>query len=116
MVVRDPLDFSLLLGRDYVYSMKFVVSTLFHVIYLPHDGRIMTINQLSFIIPDWITSLNGSYMTTISPLPHVNYVVLSPITSTLDDLYTIVDMVISSVGLLDPSILTPVVTLNMCYF
>jgi hypothetical protein len=33
MVVRDPLDFSLLLGRDYVYAMKAIVSTLFRVIY-----------------------------------------------------------------------------------
>jgi hypothetical protein len=52
MVVQDPLDFDLLLGRDYVYSMKSIVSTLFHVIYFPHDGRIVTINQLSFIGPD----------------------------------------------------------------
>jgi hypothetical protein len=60
MVVRDPLDFALLLGRDYVYSMKAIVSTLFRMIYFPHDGRIVTINQLSFIGPDWITYLNGS--------------------------------------------------------
>jgi hypothetical protein len=52
MVVQDPLDFSLLLGRDYVYSMKAIVSTLFHVIYFPHDRRIVTINQLSFISPN----------------------------------------------------------------
>jgi hypothetical protein len=38
MVVQDPLDFSLLLGRDYVYAMKAIVSTLFHVISFPHDG------------------------------------------------------------------------------
>jgi hypothetical protein len=37
MIVQDPLDFSLLLGRDYVYSMKAVVSTLFRVIYFLHD-------------------------------------------------------------------------------
>ena len=29
MVVQGPLDFNLLLGRDYVYTMKVVVSTLF---------------------------------------------------------------------------------------
>jgi hypothetical protein len=46
MVVRDPLDFSLLLGRDYVYAMKAIVSTLFRVISFPHDGRIVTIDQL----------------------------------------------------------------------
>jgi hypothetical protein len=62
MVVQDPLDFALLLGRDYVYAMKAIVSTLFHVISFPHDGRIVTIDQISFIGLDWITSLNGSYM------------------------------------------------------
>jgi hypothetical protein len=67
MVVQDPLDFSLLLGRDYVYAMKAIVSTLFRVIYFPHDGRVVTIDQLSFIGPDWMTSLNGSYMQTVSP-------------------------------------------------
>jgi hypothetical protein len=116
MVVRDPLDFTLLLGRDYVYAMKAIVSTLFHVISFPHDGRIVTIDQLSFIGPDWITSLNGSYMQTVSPLPHVNYVALSPMTSTSDDLDPVVDMVISSVGLLEPDLLTPVETLDMCSF
>ena len=29
MVVQGPLDFNLLLGHDYVYAMKVVVSTLF---------------------------------------------------------------------------------------
>jgi hypothetical protein len=71
MVVQDPLDFSLLLGRDYVYAMKAIVSTLFHVISFPHGGIIVTIDQLSFNSPDWMTSLNGSYMQTVSPLPHV---------------------------------------------
>jgi hypothetical protein len=116
MVVRDPLDFSLLLGRDYVYAMKAIVSTLFRVISFPHDGRIVTIDQLSCIGPDWVTSLSGSYMQTVSPPPHVNYVALSPMTSTSDDLDPVVDMVISSVGLLEPDLLTPVMTLDMCSF
>jgi hypothetical protein len=116
MVVQDSLDFALLLGRDYVYAMKAIVSTLFRVISFPHNGRIVTIDQLSFIGPNWITSLNGSYMQTISPPPHVNYVALSPVTSTPDDLDLVVDMVISSVGLLEPDLLTPVATLDMCSF
>jgi hypothetical protein len=66
MVVQDPLDFDLLLGRDYVYAMVAIVSTLFFVISFPHDGIIVTIDQLSFVGPDLITnpinSLNGSYM------------------------------------------------------
>jgi hypothetical protein len=116
MVVRDPLDFSLILGRDYVYAMKSIVSTLFSVISFPHDGIMVTINQLSFIGSDWITSLNGSYMTRVSPPPHVNYVALSPMTSTLDDLDPVVDMVISSVGLLEPDLLTPITALDICSF
>jgi hypothetical protein len=116
MVVQDPLDFSLLLGRDYVYAMKAIVSTLFRVISFPHDGGIVTIDQLSCIGPDWVTSLSGSYMPTVSPSPHVNYVALSPMTSTFDDLDSVVDMVISSVGLLELDLLTPVTTLDMCSF
>jgi hypothetical protein len=76
----------------------------------------VTIDQLSFIDPDWITSLSGSYMQTVSPPPHVNYVALSPMTSTSDDLDPVVDMVISSVGLLEPDLLTPITTLDMCSF
>jgi hypothetical protein len=116
MVVQDPLYFYLLLGRDYVYAMKALVSTLFRVISFPHDGRIVTIDQFSFISPDWVTSLSGSYMQTVSPPSHVNYVALSPMTSTSDDLDPVVDMVISSVGLLEPDLLTLVMTLEMCSF
>jgi hypothetical protein len=110
------LDFSLLLGQDYVYAMKAIVSTLFRVISFPHDGRIVTIDELSFINPNWVTSLSGSYMQTVSPPLHVNYVALSPMTSTSDNLDPVVDMVISSVGLLEPDLLTPVTTLDMCSF
>jgi hypothetical protein len=41
---------------------------------------------------------------------------LSPMTSTYDDLDLIVDMVISSVGLLEPDLLNPVAALDMCSF
>ena len=36
MVIEDPLDFNMLLGRDYVYAMQAVVSTLFCVMYFNH--------------------------------------------------------------------------------
>jgi hypothetical protein len=120
MVVQDPLDFNLLLGRDYVYAMKFIVSTFSHVISFPHDGIMVTIDQLSFFGPDLtinpMTSLNRPYMQSVSPLPQVNYVALSPMTSTSDDLDPVVDMVISSVGILEPGLLTPYETLDMCSF
>jgi hypothetical protein len=128
MVVQDPLDFDLLLGRYYFYAMKAIVSTLFCVISFPHDGRIVTIDQLSFIGTDSVTPLNGSYMHSVSPLPQVNYVALSPMPSAADvdeplpissvsyDLALVVDMVISSVRLLELDLLTPVASLDMCSF
>ena len=74
MVVEGPLDFNLLLGRDYVYAMKAVVSTLFRVMYFPHDGKIVTVDQLSFVKPDYHvtpsheTSLNVSHvLIALSP-------------------------------------------------
>jgi hypothetical protein len=115
MVVHNPLDFDLLLGREYVYAMKDIVSTLFRVIYFPHDGRIVAFDQLSSIGPYFITnpmtSLNGSYMQVVLPPPQVNYVALSPMPLVADedepltvsspsyDLYMVVDMAISLIGL-----------------
>ena len=49
VVVQGPLDFNILLGRDYVYVMGALVSSLFRVVCFPHKGRIVTIDQLSFI-------------------------------------------------------------------
>jgi hypothetical protein len=43
-------------------------------------------------------------------------VALSPMTSTLDELDFVVDIVISSVGLLEPNLLTPITDLDMCSF
>ena len=48
-VTQGASEFSLLLGRDYVYAMGALVSSLFRVICFPHDGRIVTIDQLAFV-------------------------------------------------------------------
>ena len=68
MVVQGPLDFNLLLGRDYVYAMKVVVSTPFRVIYFPNDGKIVTIDQLSFVKIDH--RMTPSHQTSLN-VPHV---------------------------------------------
>ena len=74
MVVQGPLDFNLLVGRDYVYSMKAVVSTLFRVMYFPHDGKILTVDKISFVKPDYCVT--PSRQTSLN-VPHV-LVVPSP--------------------------------------
>jgi hypothetical protein len=132
MVVQDPLDFDLLLGRDYVYAMKYIVSTFFHLISFPHNGIIVAIDQLLCVGPDLITnpmsSLNGSYMQTVLPLPHVNYVALSPMPSAIDeddpltvrsafcDLDLVVDMVISLIGLLELDLPTVIEFVDVYFF
>ena len=68
MVVQGPLYFNLLLGHDYVYAMKAVVSTLFRVMHFPHDGKIVTIDPLSFVTPDH--HVTPSNQTALN-VPHV---------------------------------------------
>ena len=71
MVVQGPLDFNMPLGRDYVYAMKVVVSTLFQVMYFHHDGKIVIFDQLSFVkhdhhmTPSHHTSLNVLHLLVV---------------------------------------------------
>jgi hypothetical protein len=51
-VVDVPLDYNILLGRSWTYAMTVVVSTIFWVLCFPHEGWIITIDQLSFSHPD----------------------------------------------------------------
>jgi len=48
IVIQVSLYFNILLGHDYVYSMNVVVSTLFWVMHFPHNGIIVTIDQLAY--------------------------------------------------------------------
>lgn len=81
-VTQGSLDFSLLLGRDYVYAMGALVSSLFRVVCFPHDGRIVPIDQLSFILPQ-APPVPSSVPPSFHPLvasapPQINYVATSP--------------------------------------
>jgi hypothetical protein len=73
LIFHDPLDFNFLLGWDYVYAMKFFVSTLFRVMHFPHNGKIVTINQISFIGFDLnakhLIPVNVPYMQIVSHPP-----------------------------------------------
>lgn len=41
MVVQGPLDYNLLLGCDYIYSMGPIVSSLFRVMCFPYEGKMV---------------------------------------------------------------------------
>ena len=81
-VTQGSLDFSLLLGRDYVYAMGALVSSLFRVVCFPHDGRMVTMDQLSFIRPQaplaQLPFPLGSHPPVASVSPQINYVATSP--------------------------------------
>jgi hypothetical protein len=51
-VVDAPLDYNLLLGRSWTSAMQAVVAIFFQVLLFPHEGQIVTIDQLSFSRPD----------------------------------------------------------------
>ncbi|MCY6488078.1 hypothetical protein, partial [Actinobacillus pleuropneumoniae] len=47
-VVDAPLDYNLLLGRSWYYAMTVIVSSVFQLIKFPHNGKIVTIYQLTY--------------------------------------------------------------------
>jgi hypothetical protein len=47
LVVSGHLSFNMLLGNDYVYVMSVFVSIIHHVMHIPHNGLIVTIDHLS---------------------------------------------------------------------
>jgi hypothetical protein len=51
-VFDTPLDYNLLLGRSWVDFMRDIVSTLFRVLRFPHQGRVVTVDQLAFFNAD----------------------------------------------------------------
>jgi hypothetical protein len=62
-VVDTSLDYNLLLGRSWTYSMQAMVATVFWVLLFPHKDQIVTIDQLSFSRPD--PSLGASVVPMI---------------------------------------------------
>jgi hypothetical protein len=58
-VIDAPLEYNLLLGRTWFYKMTAVVLSIFRVLHFPHQGKIITINQLLLCTPE-IGSNTGS--------------------------------------------------------
>jgi hypothetical protein len=84
IVVQGPLDFNMFIGHDYVYAMNVVVSTLFRVMHFPHNGIIVTIDQLAYdnrhpnsMLVQAATLYVPSVYVDSTP-PQVNYVVSYP--------------------------------------
>jgi len=50
-VIDAPLDYNILLGRNFMYAMKVVASSVFRLLMFPLDGKVVTIDQLTFYKP-----------------------------------------------------------------
>ena len=59
-VVDAPLDYNLLLGKNWMYSMQAFASSLFRIVCFPHNGKIVTIDQMAFKNPPVSASLKAS--------------------------------------------------------
>ena len=47
-IVDASLDYNLMLGKNWIYEMDAIASSLFHIVCFPHEGRIVTVDQLDF--------------------------------------------------------------------
>ena len=47
-VIDAPLDYNILLGRSYTYAMSVVPSAVHCKMFFPHNGNIVTIDQLTY--------------------------------------------------------------------
>ena len=47
-VIDAPLDYNLLLGRSWTYAMSAIASAILRVVVFPHEGKLVTIDQLDF--------------------------------------------------------------------
>ena len=46
-VVESQLNYNLLHRHSYMYAMRAIASTIFQLLMFPHDGNIVTIDQLT---------------------------------------------------------------------
>jgi hypothetical protein len=69
-VCDAPLNYSLLLGHSWIDSMRVVVSTLFHVVRFPHQGKVVTVDQLVFFNSD--TRISNVPFISKTPLRYEN--------------------------------------------
>ena len=68
-VIDANLDYNLLLGRNWVYEMDVVVSTLFRVICFPHEGKIVKVDQLDYFLVDPQATSNSTILLVDNPRP-----------------------------------------------
>jgi hypothetical protein len=47
-----PLDYNFFLGHSWFYAMTIITSLVFCILQFPHQGKIVTVDQLDYCTPD----------------------------------------------------------------
>ena len=47
-MIDAPLDYNLLLGRNWTYATYAIASAIFRVVVFPHEGKLVTIDQIDY--------------------------------------------------------------------
>jgi hypothetical protein len=66
-VIDAPLNYNIFFGRSYMYAMKAVASSIFRTMMFPHNGKIITIDQVPHYKPN-----PSSNIDNILPFVHTN--------------------------------------------
>ena len=66
-VVDAPLDYNLFLGRNWMYIMQAIASSLFYVVCFPHNRKIIMIDQTKFKNPS-ATASSGASILSLSTI------------------------------------------------
>jgi hypothetical protein len=69
-VVNASLDYNFLLGRIWTYAMQLVVTTILWILLFPHEGRIVSIDHLSFSHSDPLSGVSMASMVD-NPQPDI---------------------------------------------
>lgn len=64
-IVDVNLNYNIFLVRNWIYEMDVIVSSLFHILCFPHEGRIVIVDQMAY-------SLKESSASFDSTIPLVN--------------------------------------------
>jgi len=65
--INALLDYNILFGYTYMYTMKVVAHSVFRIVMFPRNGKIITIKQVSHYEPN-----HSSNIDNILPLVHTN--------------------------------------------
>ena len=83
--VNAQLYYNLLLRRSYMYAMRVVASTVFHLMMFPHKGNILIVDQLTYHDPQGLMAPANVIptITTIEPQGVTTHTNIVPTTNTM---------------------------------